>query len=74
MTTLVHLADEFLIGFMLVLAVVPLGLAMSESRKREAEQRRLRLLRREARVTARLRDRRGHAAAGEAPMAVPHTR
>jgi hypothetical protein len=74
MTTLVHLADEFLIGFMLVLAVVPLGLAMFDGRRREAEQRRLRALRREARVAARLRDRRGDAASGEVPLALPHAR
>ncbi len=72
MTALIHFADEFLISFMLVLAIVPLGLAMFDGRKRQAEQRRLQELRREARVAARLRDRRGDAAA--VPMALPNPR
>ncbi len=72
MTTLIHLADEFLIGFMLALAVVPLGLAMFDGRKREAEQRRLQALRREARLVARLRERGGDTATGGSAMAAPH--
>lgn len=72
MVSLAYLADDFLIAFMLVLALVPLGLATLDGRRRAAAQRRLSALRREAGVAARLRARQ----AGAAPSAAvaPQTR
>lgn len=54
---LLYLADEILMSFMLVLALVPVGFLWQDSRRRQEEQRRLRSLKREARLAAQLRSR-----------------
>jgi hypothetical protein len=54
---LIHLADEFLISFMLVLAVVPVALVWQDGRRRSREASRLDTLRREAGLAERLRAR-----------------
>ena len=56
-TSMMHLAPNLLVLFMLVLAGVPLALAWQDGRRRAAETLRVRGLRHEARLVAELRAR-----------------
>ena len=56
-TSMMYLAPNLLVLFMLALAAVPLALAWQDGRRRAADAMRVRGLRREARLVAELRAR-----------------
>jgi hypothetical protein len=55
--SMLHFSPAVLTAFMLLLALVPLVLAWQDSRRDAARSRRVRTLRREAQVSAELRER-----------------
>ncbi|MBY0338023.1 MAG: hypothetical protein K2X11_15520 [Acetobacteraceae bacterium] len=71
---LIHLADEFLMSFMLILALVPVALVWQDNRRRRQEQDRLRALRREARVTSQLQAAQATPRSGTTVWATPTSR